>query len=41
MVALDETITENFQIRSDVFVKPMFSNYRTLGSFRRIVHENF
>ncbi len=30
-LALYETITENFKIRSDVFAQPMFSNYRTLA----------
>ena len=30
-LALDETITENFKIRSDVFIQPMFSNYRMLA----------
>ena len=30
-LALDETITENFKICSDVFVQPMFSNDRSLA----------
>ena len=39
-LALDETITENFKLRSDVFVQPMFSNYRKLAldeSFMKIL----
>ena len=39
-LALDEAITGNIKIRSDVFVQPMFSNYRTLPldeSFTKIL----
>ena len=43
-LALDETITKNFKICSDVFIQPMFSNYRMLALdelFTKILKPNF